>query len=405
MSHKVLYLIIFVACSFTLSVIWWILPTRPVFKAATVTVGIGITGPPPMSKPPLLLDFGDNSKVTFHGTYWHPQTVSLEIGGDQAKNVTINNPAPLSDAWQYVDSFPEGHYWAQIKIVDTIGRTSPYSDKVFFKIGNPPEKGGEEKREPGGESIIIKIIRTLSNIAHEIADILNKYKVAIIIALIVTVILSFLNILLLLTTMSAMQLDLRTFILLIIYFLFGSKRKEKRGVVYNYATGEPVQGVLVNAFKLPEMHQVASAITDKEGTYLFIVGNGDYIVQVKKDGYVFPARIDRKVADHEETYIGQTIHIINRRGVIDIKIPIEVQESIPMPAVRSNHFVGPYCIFNIARIILLILGSIVSVLVLYYHHSTINYILASSYAVLWTVELGIILIKSKVQKTKFGFRI
>lgn len=393
MSRKLLYLIIFLASVFTLSIIWWILPTRPVFEAAGINVGIAITGPPPMSKPPLLLEFGDNGKVTFFGTYWHPQIIYLEIGGDLSKNVTINNSAPLSDAWSYPDYFSEGHYWVQIYIVDTIGRTSPYSDKVFFKIGNPGEPGQEEKREPGGESIVDKIIRTIKNIG----EMLDKNKTMIAIATIVTAALSFLSMLISFLIMLATQLSLRTYLLLIINYLlaFFRRKKGKRGIVYDYATNQPLQGVLVSVFKIPEMRQIASAVTDKDGGFLFVVDQGDYAVQVKKDGYVFPAKINKETAQLQGLYIGQTLHIADKSGVINPKIPIQVQELSLMRRTTPGYLAKLFRWSDVIRIILLIAGSIASVLILYYSQSTLNYILAGSYIVLWIIEL--VMVSKKVR--------
>lgn len=416
MSRKLLYFIIFIACVFTLSIIWWILPTRPIFKAAGINVGMLVTGPPAPYKPPLNLTFEPNGKVIFDGTYWHPESVYLYFREDIDQDVLYTVAIPFDDFWSYSQNFAPGNYSVQVRIIDNLSRWSLYSDKVFFSIPAPPippeppsppvqppnppvtpppttettttttetPPGEETKREEapeGPESWLEKV-----------AKIVNKNKAMIAIAIAVTATLAAMNLLISFVVMLATQLSLRTYILLIInYFLslFKRKQKEKRGIVYDRATGRPVQGVLVSVFRVPQMRQIASSITDEEGSFMFVVDRGDYAVQVKKDGYVFPAKINRTVADYEGVYIGQTIHVSERSDVINVKIPIDVQEVSLMRSSKLGYVAKLYRLSDIVRIILLIFGSIVSVLILSYYQSLINYILATSYVVLWIVELRI----------------
>lgn len=419
MSRKLLYLIIFIACTFTLSIIWWILPTRPVFKAAGVNIGMLVTGPPAPYKPPLNLTFDINGKVTFDGTYWHPEFVYLYFRGDIDQDVVYTVAVPFDDYWSYTQTFAPGNYSVQVRIIDNMSRWSLYSDKVFFTIPAPPTPPEppsppvvppnppvtppvvpgttitpeNPETPPGEETNREEAPQGPETLIEKIAKVVNKERLMTIAAVVITTSLAVINIAISFIAMLATQMSLRTYILLIINYLlslFRRKRKEKRGIVYDRATGRPVQGVLVSVFRVPEMRQIASSVTDEEGSFLFVVDGGDYAVQVKKDGYLFPAKINRTVADYEGVYTGQTIHILEKSGVINVKIPIEIQETSLMRKGKPNIIAQLYRFSDIARIILLIFGSIASVIILYYYHAWLNYALAGSYVILWIIEFRII---------------
>ncbi|MDP1620690.1 MAG: carboxypeptidase-like regulatory domain-containing protein [bacterium] len=70
-----------------------------------------------------------------------------------------------------------------------------------------------------------------------------------------------------------------------------------------------------------------SVLTDKEGRFGFLVTEGSYSVEVQKEGFVFPSKVNEKMFDkdlYKNIYTGGQVHF-EADQVIDFNIPIDVQ--------------------------------------------------------------------------------
>lgn len=182
------------------------------------------------------------------------------------------------------------------------------------------------------------------------------------------------------------QMGIKEYLLFIInYFLSlrAAKRKNKFGIVFDESTQRPVQGAMVRLFDFKTMRLVSTAITDKNGSYIFIVQPGEYVMSVVKPGFAFPSNMIRISQNLVDNYIGQTIVVDNDHPVINQKIPIDPS---------SNQQIRLGLVFRLLnsiyfRPIVLILGSIMTVYALFLVPSTLNFIVAGGFVLLWLAEV------------------
>jgi len=106
----------------------------------------------------------------------------------------------------------------------------------------------------------------------------------------------------------------------------GIKRKAVSwGAVYDSVTKRPLDPVYV-VLKNIQGKKIASAITDMDGRYGFLVGPGIYTIEVHKTNYIFPSeKLAGKTHDelHSDLYFGQTIEIKGLNEVIIKNIPLD----------------------------------------------------------------------------------
>jgi hypothetical protein len=114
--------------------------------------------------------------------------------------------------------------------------------------------------------------------------------------------------------------------------LFGRRRRKKWGVVYNSLSKTPVDLAIVRLLDAQTGRVMRSAVTDKEGRYVFIVQEGSYRLTVTKNGFVFPsaymkaAKEDGQFVDlyHGEDLTATDNSAITANVPLD---PIEVEET------------------------------------------------------------------------------
>lgn len=115
--------------------------------------------------------------------------------------------------------------------------------------------------------------------------------------------------------------------------LLGLRRKVTPwGVVFDSATGQPIDPAVVTLFKLngKTKSQNGMKITDMAGRFGFLVENGAYTLLVKKTDYVFPSRLlagQTEFKDYKNLYFGQELSFSDK----DL-----VTVNIPLDAVREN---------------------------------------------------------------------
>jgi len=102
------------------------------------------------------------------------------------------------------------------------------------------------------------------------------------------------------------------------------KRRSAFGIVFNRATDIPEALVSVS---LRDLHGriVRTAVTDKDGKYKIMAPKGEYFVEARKTGFIFPSTlIGRKARHHVYDNILPSTHIlIKDYGVMTKNIPID----------------------------------------------------------------------------------
>ncbi len=111
---------------------------------------------------------------------------------------------------------------------------------------------------------------------------------------------------------------------------FTRKKRKGWGVIYNSLTKMPIDLAVVRIYDLKTDKLLQSRVTDHQGRYIFLVGPGEYRVEVIKRGFEFPSKImanakeDSKFAD---LYHGGKITVMeNSTGAIVANIPVDQED-------------------------------------------------------------------------------
>ncbi len=137
------------------------------------------------------------------------------------------------------------------------------------------------------------------------------------------------------------------------------KRRSAYGIVFNRATDIPEALVSVS---LRDVHGriVRTAVTDKDGKYKILAPKGEYYVEARKAGFVFPSTLIGKQARHHvfDNILPSTHIVIKDHGVMTKNIPIDPEEGpgahrwwLWRPRLPKNiqyllGFVGPFVAFG-----------------------------------------------------------
>lgn len=105
------------------------------------------------------------------------------------------------------------------------------------------------------------------------------------------------------------------------------KRRSAYGIVFNRATDIPEALVSVS---LRDLHGriVRTAVTDNDGKYKILAPKGEYFVEARKQGFVFPSTLIGKQARHHvfDNILPSTHIVIKDHGVMTKNIPIDPEE-------------------------------------------------------------------------------
>ncbi len=104
------------------------------------------------------------------------------------------------------------------------------------------------------------------------------------------------------------------------------KKRKQWGTVYDSETKFPLDPAYVSLVSRETGKEVASAITDLDGRYGFLVNPGIYTIIVKKTNYAFPSqRMHGKDSDevYNELYYGADITIRSESDIITKNIPMD----------------------------------------------------------------------------------
>jgi hypothetical protein len=112
---------------------------------------------------------------------------------------------------------------------------------------------------------------------------------------------------------------------LLLTFLGLKKRSPHWGVVYDSETMRPLDPAIVTV-RNQSGKEVASAVTDMDGRYGFLLSPGTYTIRAGKTHYMFPSKMLRgQTADdlHDSLYFGEPFTIADSAAVIKKDIPMD----------------------------------------------------------------------------------
>lgn len=110
-------------------------------------------------------------------------------------------------------------------------------------------------------------------------------------------------------------------------FLGYKKRNQPWGVVYDSVTKQPLDPAYVTLLDT-NGNEVASAITDLDGRYAFLVEPGTYTMKAGKTNYLFPSALAAgKTRDeiYNNLYFGQPFTVTSQGQVLTFDIPMDPQ--------------------------------------------------------------------------------
>ena len=108
--------------------------------------------------------------------------------------------------------------------------------------------------------------------------------------------------------------------------LFGRRKREKWGTVYNTLTKLPIDLAVVRLVDVKIGKIVQSRVTDSKGRYAFFAEPGLYRLEVIKEGYIFPTKI---LQDYKEDtgfvdlYHGEPVHVDDKYVALAVNIPLD----------------------------------------------------------------------------------
>lgn len=125
---------------------------------------------------------------------------------------------------------------------------------------------------------------------------------------------------------ASIFIPLLRFLFLQPLLLFGRKKREEWGQIYNTLTKLPVDLAMIRLVDPKTKRIVQSRVTDAQGRYLFIVDPGEYLLEVAKPGFQFPSKLlqgvksDGKLLD---IYHGEVIQVHTAGIGITPNIPLD----------------------------------------------------------------------------------
>lgn len=170
-----------------------------------------------------------------------------------------------------------------------------------------------------------KIFQDLGNTLQEVNKIADNPRVEQITEQVVAPVITSVAVAAVIPSIWNLLLPLLRFVFLQPFLLFGKKKREGWGVVYNSFTKLPVDLALVRLLdKNKKVKQ--SRVTDTKGRYIFVVEPGEYHIEVTKNGFVFPSvllkdvKTDGKMVD---IYHGELINVTDSSVTITPNIPLD----------------------------------------------------------------------------------
>ena len=119
-------------------------------------------------------------------------------------------------------------------------------------------------------------------------------------------------------------------IFLIIYILLIYAKVKRRiakvswGLIYDYESKKPIETATVKIFDTSYKELKEIKVTNKTGRFGFLVPPGQYFLEVSKEGYQFPAKIEVKNDGlHHNIYTQGIITTTKEKPFVSVNIPLE----------------------------------------------------------------------------------
>lgn len=124
--------------------------------------------------------------------------------------------------------------------------------------------------------------------------------------------------------------------------LFGRKRRERWGVVFNALSKQPVEFAIVRLRNATTNTVMQSRVTDKYGRYAFLIKPEEYRLEVVKPGFVFPSNYLKGVredVEYTDLYHGELLSLAEddvaaRNIPVDPVVPTETPKDIAWKKTR-----------------------------------------------------------------------
>lgn len=157
--------------------------------------------------------------------------------------------------------------------------------------------------------------------------------------------------------------------------LFLSKKRKPWGKVYNAVTTKPIYGAIVRLLDTEFKKIKETQMTDREGRFGFLVAPGQYYIKVSYHGF------------HEKQTEPITISDPNQTIALDVPI-VSLQSNIGLSAFKFAKLKQSLRrVFNAISAILLIVGTLLSLLAFVIVTTLLNFIILAVYFFLWLFRI------------------
>jgi cysteine-rich repeat protein len=127
-------------------------------------------------------------------------------------------------------------------------------------------------------------------------------------------------------SLLSILLPLLRFLFLQPLLIVGRRKRQAWGVVYNSLNKLPIDLATIRLIDKKTGRVVQSRVTDSKGRYLFMVEQGEYMIEVFKQGFVFPSKLLANTKEDGaflDVYHGEVVSVQNEDSHITPNIPVD----------------------------------------------------------------------------------
>ncbi len=115
--------------------------------------------------------------------------------------------------------------------------------------------------------------------------------------------------------------------------LFGRRKRQQWGVIYNSLTKQPIDLAIVRLLDAKTKQVLQTRVTDRFGRYFFFTKQGEYLLEVVKPGYSFPSlflKSEKEDAEYLDIHHGELVRL-DKESQIFANIPVDPIEKVETP--------------------------------------------------------------------------
>ncbi len=204
-----------------------------------------------------------------------------------------------------------------VSVLDGVDKSGPITKQVSTVVKNAA------KNIASTAKFFVEETKLIGNLAKEAADnpqVEEATKTVVVPTTVAVVVAS------VAPSLASVAIPLLRFLFLQPLLLFGRKKREEWGQIYNTLTKLPVDLAMIRLIDPKTKRIVQSRVTDALGRYLFIVDPGEYLLEVTKPGFQFPSTLlqgvksDGKLLD---IYHGEKIQVTTAGAGLTPNIPLD----------------------------------------------------------------------------------